>query len=301
VHVLGEDASSPNELVQLAERALPVFEELRDDRSLGRTWLLRGWVKGGLLGRCTEWEESAERALGHYRRLGLPSSTCIAQIAAAEYHGPVPVENAIEHVSDLLARVDDLPGEATLLAYLGGLESMRGKAAESSELLSRGRSLFVELGRPTGLVRTCAPLEAEGARLVGDYERAAETLLESCRILRESRSWSHFATQSASLAEAFRELGRIDDALTWVAAAQNHAVPDDMWAQIAWRSVRARIDGSEQLAREAVELARSTELVCQHAFALISVGDEHSRAAALRLYEEKGNVAAVSHATAATL
>ena len=59
-------------LLDVAEKAIPMFEELGDDRGLARAWLLSGWVHGGMHGQHEAWAEGAERALIHYRRSGFP-------------------------------------------------------------------------------------------------------------------------------------------------------------------------------------------------------------------------------------
>ena len=57
------------DLLDLAEEAIPVFEEATDDRSLGRTWLLVGEIRGGVylrqrrLGGCRRARAQALRAL----------------------------------------------------------------------------------------------------------------------------------------------------------------------------------------------------------------------------------------------
>ena len=44
-------------LLDVAEKAIPMFEELGDDRGLARAWLLAGWVHGGIHGQQGEGEE----------------------------------------------------------------------------------------------------------------------------------------------------------------------------------------------------------------------------------------------------
>ena len=72
------------------------FEELEDDRSLARAWLLIGYVRGGIHGNHAAWEEAEERALEYYRRTAFPPATCLGQIAAAIYWGPTAVSAGIE-------------------------------------------------------------------------------------------------------------------------------------------------------------------------------------------------------------
>jgi hypothetical protein len=91
------------------------------------------------------------------------------------------------------------------------------------------------------------------------------------------------------------------------------AAPDDVQAQVAWRSARALVladsgdtDAAESLARGAVEMARHTDDLNLRARALLAhaaalTGDERETAAAeaLALLDEKGNVAGRRRAEAA--
>src|SRR5207247_5493377 len=141
---------------------------------------------------------SATRALRHYRNAGLPSSTCVGQIAAAAYAGPMPATMAIARCRQLLEQeVDDRAGEASVLAHLGGLEAMLGNSDVAVEHLAAARSIYDDLGRPTANVRTCAPIESYVARLMGDSERALAILLDSCTTLGEMQNWNHFGTKAA--------------------------------------------------------------------------------------------------------
>ena len=87
-HLLDEPRTAPERLLELAPRALPIFEALGDDRSIGRTLMLTGWVHGGMRCQHALWEASAELALAHNRTGGWPVATCIGHIAAAELLRP---------------------------------------------------------------------------------------------------------------------------------------------------------------------------------------------------------------------
>jgi tetratricopeptide (TPR) repeat protein len=92
--------------------------------------------------------------------------------------------------------------------------------------------------------------------------------------------------------------------------------PDDVWAQVTWRSARARVLArrgelrqAESLARKAVALISETDALNMQAHALSSLAEilsasgrkeeaAKSTAEALRLYEAKGNVVSASKARA---
>ena len=70
LRLLEDTGRNDEELLQIVGTAIPAFEALRDDRALGRAWLLSGFVHGGRHLHCKAWEESSERALEAYRRAG---------------------------------------------------------------------------------------------------------------------------------------------------------------------------------------------------------------------------------------
>jgi len=316
-HLLDEPGSSAKELFDLADRALPIFESLDDHRALGRTWMLTGWVHGGMYCQNAIWEMSAERALLHYRSAGSPVATCIGHIASALYFGPTPVAEGIAKCQALLDReVEGLSGEANVLAHLAGLKAMLGEFDEAFELVARASEIYADLGQPTAIVRTCSQIEAAVARLAGDPERAARTLTASCGQLEEMHNWRHLSTQAAELADVLCGLGRYDDARAWTAAAEKYALADDAGAQLSWRAVSARLLGgagkleaAERLAREAAAIADATDARNQQASVQLALADvfatagksdasEAATAEALRLFEEKGNAAAAAQVRA---
>jgi DNA-binding SARP family transcriptional activator len=290
------EAAPPQRLVELARAAEPVFEALRDDRALGRLWLLDSWIEGGALGHCRAWELAAERALEHYRRIGFPTSTCVAQIAAALYHGPAPVDEALARLHTLLETVvDDIAGRAAVGAHLGGLHAMRGDP-EAAAALASARAMYEELGRPMSLLFTVDPLEADAARFRGDLDRAATILEATCGALRERHNASHYATHAAALSMICTDLERPDEAVTWAEESRRRAVPGDVWAQVAWRAATAYAGRDGTLAAEAVALAEEIDLNDLRARSFLAAGD---RDRAIAEYRRKGNAAAASRVAAA--
>ena len=312
-HLLDEQGSSAQALFELADTALPVFESLADNRSLGRTWMLTGWVQGGMYCHNAVWEESAERALSHYRDAGFPTATCAGHIAAALYFGPTPAADGVVRCTGILDNeVEDRSGEANVLAHLAGLQAMLGKFDDARELLGDARQIYADLGQRTALVRTCAPLEAAAARLSNDAEKAAAILVASCTELRDMRNWSPLSTQAAELADALVAVGRVADAQTWVEVAAANASDGDASAQFSWRSSGARVlvrsqdvEQAEQLAREALRMVDGTDALNQRAGVRLALAEvlaaagrpteaADTTAEALQLFKEKGNAAAAA-------
>jgi len=305
LRLLGDPREAAAELLEIGRRACPVFESVGDDRALGRTWMLTGWVRGGLHGHHAEWEADATRALEHYRAAGWPPATCVGHIAAAAYGGPTPATEGVTRCRALLEHdVVDRASEANVLAHLGGLQAMLGSFDEASHLLERARAGYVELGRKPQVLLTCAPIEAEKARLTADNDAAAEILLESCLALHAEHRWFHLATQAAELAGLLVTLGRDTEADEWCALSERFASELDVSAQLWRRLARARIllrEGNLASARALVEEARSLSAstdslnvrAAVHRVAAELDGPEEFDAA-LELYVRKGNVAAVA-------
>jgi DNA-binding SARP family transcriptional activator len=277
-----------------AEEAIPVFEAMGDDRASGRAWLLLGWARGGAGGSHAQWLDAAERAAAYYVRAGWSPSTCVGHIASALYFGPTPVPDAVARCRELLAEVDDLPGDATVSGYLGGLLAMVGDWDESDALLGRAREIHTDLGRRPSLTRTCAPLEARSARLRGEDERAAEILRAACAELIAEDASFYVATLAAELADMLVDLGDRDDAERWAALAARHLQQDDLAGRISVEIARVRLAGAG--GNELVALADRTDNLNARARARLVAGDAEG---ARELYLQKGNaVAAAAAATA---
>jgi class 3 adenylate cyclase/tetratricopeptide (TPR) repeat protein len=313
LRLLDDPRGAAARLLELRSEALPVFEGIGDDRSLGRTWMLTGWVHGGTYGRHAQWEEDATRALDHYHRAGWPPATCVGHIAAAVYGGPTPAPLGIARCVELLrSEVEDRASEANVLAHLGGLKAMLGQFDEGRELLAKSRTGYLDLGRLPPVLLTCAPIEAAIARLEGKSEDAASILRGSCIALKEEHRRFHLATQAAELADVLATLGQDDEAAEWCAVAEDCASSDDVSAQVWSRISRARLlthaaklGEAERIAEEALSLAETTDALNLRATVHLAVADlrqaagdaeeaEAQLAAAERIFDEKGNVAAVA-------
>jgi hypothetical protein len=115
------------------------------------------------------------------------------------------------------------------------------------------------------------------------------------------RCWPRFSTNGSSLEEAAR--------FAEIAGAE--AAEDNIAAQVVLRGVRAKLERSADLAREAVALADRTDATNLRADALLNlfetlqlVDAQEEASDALRraiaLYDEKGNLVASSRALRAT-
>ncbi len=99
--------------------------------------------------------------------------------------------------------------------------------------------------------------------------------------------------------------GRLEEADHFAARAEAEAAADNIAPQVVWRGVRAKLEQSVAIAREAVTLADRTDQLNLRADAQLNLAEtlqltgdssEASRALqrALELCEQKGNVVAAA-------
>ena len=313
-----EPQRTADALLDAATEGIPVFERFTDRRALGRAWLLAGFVHGGHRGNHRAWEEAAERALKQYRLAGWPISSCVGEIAAALYWGPARVDDAV-HRCDLLLQDErlDLPGNAYLRVFLGGLVAQRHEFDRARELAQSAKATLEELGMQAATDTYCLPVLGEIELLAGDPAASEQILRDLCARLERARDFSHLASRASDLAEALLKQGLIDQADEWTLVAERYAAPDDLDAQMLWRPVRAQIhalrgrfDLAEAVAREGVRLTERTDALNRRARAhvaladaLLGTGKTNDASTALQraieLYDEKGNLVGLTRARAA--
>jgi ATP/maltotriose-dependent transcriptional regulator MalT len=152
--------------------------------------------------------------------------------------------------------------------------------------------------------------------LAGAFETAEHDLRAGYEVLEEMGQNDRAATAAALLARALLGQGRREEAEQFTETSERLADPSDLVTRIVSGGVRARLlaeDGqfedAERVARETVALAEGTELVNFHADALTdlaavleadgrTVEASAATAAALHLYEQKGNSVAAKAARA---
>ncbi len=295
-------------LLGLAGTAIPVFEALGDDRALGRTWFLTGFVQGGFYCQNSAWEDAAERALVHYRRAAWPTTTCLQSIAAALFYGPRPAVESIGRCDALLAEDGvDRVAEAHVTLWRGALNALGGGFDESRTAIEHARQTYEELGQPVLAAVSCSFVAGFTEMLSGDYQAAEKVLRASAEDLEQRGEDAHLATRAAELADALYAQERFAEAAEWTQTARRHSASDDLSAQFTWRAVHAKIiaslgelDEAEELAHEALELVDRTDALNQRADVrldlaqVLSLGgrlDQALQAAeeAVRLYQQKGN------------
>jgi class 3 adenylate cyclase/tetratricopeptide (TPR) repeat protein len=290
---------SVEEIIVVADKAIPLLEELGDDLGLAKAW----WLKSEVHVNACRWGARArdlERALDHARKAGDMSeqATLATMLAQALYYGPTPVPDAIRRCEELLdERPEDRSLKASLTSLLAGLRAMQGEFAEARQLQVNARALFEELGERFRVANIRALVAAEIESLAGRPLEAVAILRWAHDELNKMGATSVMSTIAAFLADALATEGSYEEAIRYAEISKAHAAGADVVIQVLWRVARAKAGGDSDLARQAVELARPTDYPDLKARALLAVGDLDGAA---REYRRKGNTAALTHITAAS-
>jgi predicted ATPase/class 3 adenylate cyclase len=301
----------------LGERLRVTFEANNDARGLCKVWRLRAlvhWLEGKCLAADAAWAQAAEyaRETGDDRE----RAEILSWVASSAFIGPTPVEQAIRRCEAILDQVrEDRRSAAATLYPLAGLYAMIGRFDGARERLELACRTLEDLGFVT-LTSSFMLFDAYVEVLAGDLVRAEERLRLGLSRLEEMGEKAFVSSLAALLAEVLYRQGRHEEAKRFVDRSEETAAPDDLAAQITWRTVRAkilvatgRLDDAEAHARRAVSLAEGTDWSTYHAAACIALGEvlrvrgrpveaETAIRKSLSLYEEKGNVVAAEGARA---
>jgi predicted ATPase len=300
------------EAKRVVERVLPVFQRAGDHLGLCRALRLRAylyWIEARAGTAASAWEEAAE----HARLAGAERERIeiLTWVASSLFFGPTPADAAIVSCEQIRAEVSaDAAAEAATLHPLAGLHAISGRFALARELLATSRAVLADID-PT-LNSAVSHPRAIVEMLAGDPAAAEASLTADSETLDEMQDDALLSTTDAFRAQAILAQGRDEEAEHYTRLSEQRAATSDLLTQVIWRSVRARIlarrgriDQAEPLARQAAGLAKKTDFLNQRADALLDLAhilhqagrreEAHaSGAAALRLYEQKGNSVAAA-------
>jgi class 3 adenylate cyclase len=296
---------------------LETFAEAGDDLGLERLWRLRAlvhWIDARSAEADAAWKEGVE----HARRAGDLRGWADAQswLASSAYLGPTPAEEAIARCERIRAQLADHPrAQALVLHPLAGLRAMRDEIPAARQLLDQSHETLADLG--VTMHSAVSHHEARVNVMAGDIVGAEGVLRTGYERLAEMGEKALLSETAAMLAEVLWERGQADAAWKLTEEAADDAAEDDVSAQIAWRSVRARLlahrgQGREakRLSGEAVELAGKTDWISLQADTLLCeaevrrfAGEAESAARAahdaIALYDRKGNTIGARRARSA--
>jgi class 3 adenylate cyclase/tetratricopeptide (TPR) repeat protein len=290
-------------LTTLLDEAMPVLEASGDDVALAAGHFAAGMVDH-LRARWDAKVEVVERAQVHARRAGLARCEMwiTPALIAAKHFGSAPPSELLtlfEEKRSIFGFSNHFQIES--LAMLGRFDEARAVLAEYvGHLTERGAK--IELG--TLLSHTAVKVE----QLAGDYAAAVVYGEEGCALLEEIEERGFLSTSLPLLGQALYELGRLDEAEAVAAQAAEIGASEDVFTQVLWRQVTAKVlarrgkhDEAERLGREALATIQETEMLdaTGDAFAdlaeVFALGGKTEEAAgaleqAAALYGRKGNI-----------
>ena len=312
---LSRGSAAVETLVDLARSAIRTFEELGDDRSLGRAWAFIGFVEGNFQLRYAECERAVKTAARYYRSAGWSPSTCLGTLMNALYYGPRPAGEAVVYCEQLLAEhAGDLASEANIMQWLGGLEAMTGQFDSARTRILHARTLYESLGLRFAATDGCALLLADTETLAGRIDLAEQHLRETCDICLRLDESALLASRAAQLADALYVLGEYEQAASWTQVSRDRTDAEDLHADASCLGVESRLAarrGDVRLACRLIDRAREItargdatnlraklELDRAEVCRLADRDDDARRAMehAIALYEAKGNSAAARSA-----
>jgi class 3 adenylate cyclase/tetratricopeptide (TPR) repeat protein len=310
------EATERTDTLEAANLLRATLADLGDEGGVARAWRYLLFVHGNA-GRYDEMAAAAEHLMEHATNAG---EDRLVRRGAAVYTsaavlGSTPVPQAIERCEAITERVHgDRRSEAIVFGALAQLHAMSG-SFELARTLYRREQEYLEALGPS---RELASTSIDSARveiLAGDLAQAELELRRDDADL-EGLGERYFRSTVASiLASVLWQAGKRDEADRFCTQAEELADPDDVDTQVRWRLSRSlllaghRPSEARELADEAVRMAEGTaglilraEALASRADLLESLGDqsaaEASRADAIRLYEQKGDVVSAAAARA---
>ena len=305
---------APNKAAAEIAQALP---ELRSDFARGpdelglcQTLQLEGamqWIHARSAAAEEAWQRAAEYARRANDRRQL--AEILGWLASAALWGPTPAAEGIRRCENYLYEIGNHPrGQTVILWHMAGLYAMQDQVAIAQTTLSRAKSHLDILG-PT-MTATGTQPAALIAMLAGDPVTAEMHLRRGYESLSQMGEKDFLSITAALLARAIVAQGekRYAEASQLIEISQEAAGGEDLSVQILCQGLSARILADRgrhaeamALASSAVALATQTDLLSQHADALLDlahvsamsgrVADAQAAATqALDLYQRKGNL-----------
>jgi tetratricopeptide (TPR) repeat protein len=299
----------------VADEVLPVLERQGDDHGQCRAWSLRAqaaWNVGQVERADAAWSEAADCARRAADELEL--FAILGWRATAAVFGLTPVDEAIARCEQFRDRVSASPlAVAWAVNALAYLHAMKGELDLAESFLQQANETLHQLRSLHSTPSHIEPL----IRLLADRPALAEIRLRAdVEALTPMGAGGLLATTIALLAQAVFAQRRPAEADELCQDAAGAAPTDDIFTQVIWRGVRAKVlaaegrcDQAESLAREAVALVQPTDYLSLHGDAMLDLAevlracgrtDDSDRAVrtGLSLYENKGNAIGAARARA---
>ncbi len=308
-------ASSSEDSEAWRNEARTVFEESGDEYGLARYWwsvAMESWLRM----RAQETADAGERALAHLERAGERGARLKARVrgrlGSCYYHGPMPVDEALERIRALRADEHGLLAEAWSSVDIGRLYAMKGEPDRARELWSDARQVYVD----AGLLMTAATFAQGGAEIAfraGDLHDEESLLRDSLEILEGIGERAFYATQALLLAECLYRAGADDGEVEELCAKARERTPAEDLTNFVWLDMvsgllharRGEYEQAEERSRRAIALAETTDFHFARSYSRAYLAEvlalsgrseeaEEVAAKAFEIFEAKGDVAAAA-------
>jgi len=302
-------------VVDELERSMGTFSALDDKAGMARVLTMRG--------KLTFWKGQAAAALEDLDRAArladevrdrAEEAESLQYVLATMHRGPMPVDEALVRFDELLVRAKrNRRIEVAYLETRAHLEAMKMRFDVARDLVAEAMSLAEDYGILGLLDSHTRPAAGYVELLAGDATAAESELRLACEGTERIGELGFLSSLVPMLVDAVLMQGRDEEALNLTERwrPERLTVPEDAEAHASWRRVRAKalarsgeLGEAESVAREAVAIAARTDYLDTHATAVADLGGvlrqagdaEGSASAieeAIRLQEQKGNLAAV--------
>jgi class 3 adenylate cyclase/tetratricopeptide (TPR) repeat protein len=307
-HVVDDLQLWGDEIVSELEVLIPALEREEAHAQLAKAWRLLGAVHGSFC-RWGEHVKALGEAIEHARAAGDArlEARLVANYSIGLREGPTPVDEAIRHCEEALARgLADRQAEALVVSSLARLRAMKGDFDQGRELIVHADRIRDELG-PNVIAPLTSLQSSRIETLAGNLSAAERDLRRDFDKLSAMGDKYLLPLVAALLARAVRQQDRVDEATELAVVTEDLADDGDVETQAVLRGVRAQLmahagdlDGAERAAEEAVAIAESIDSPDIQGDCLVTLAEirraagrpEDARAAltqALGLYRLKGN------------
>ena len=265
-----------------ATRAITVFERIGDEQGLSKSWSLLGLVHLYTT-QFSEAEEAWERSSLHAHRAGnlREELESLSWVPICVWAGPTPVHDALRRCETVIERArGDKKAVSTALFVQAELEAGLERFDVAQENLARAQALLEELALTVWIAGPLTQFAGWIELWRGEPAEAERRLRWGHEMLSEIGEMAWLPTVDGILAEALHAQGSDEEAEQLTVAIEESAGSEDVYSQVLWRGVRAKIlagrDGvadAEALAREAVALVGPTDFLHGKWYALMTLAE----------------------------
>jgi class 3 adenylate cyclase/tetratricopeptide (TPR) repeat protein len=305
----GSEEDWAERVTRATEPAMALFNATDQHSGLATAWRLRYAIEATAL-RWDDAAEAAEHVIHHAEAVGdrRQQRRGASGLALSAVHGWMPVRVGIERCEELIPRVEgDRVTQAGVQSNLALLLAMDGQIDRARDLYRDAQRLFAEIG-PSVWASATSTEAASVELLAGDLD-AAERQLRSDNDQLAAFGENYLRSSVVGiLARVMLLKGAQHEAEHYALECRSIAAPDDIDAQVLWRSTLARrraLQGEHDealgLANEAIQLASASraalldaQSLSDRGFVSLAAGRRDEAyvdfALALEKHRAKGNV-----------